>query len=54
MDEAVLGSRFKLAKNNYELSITKESDGLYLSFLIIEKKRKVNKKIFDQNNDNKK
>jgi hypothetical protein len=54
MDEGVLGNRFKLAKNNYELSITKESDGLYLSFLIIEKKRKINKKIFEQNNGNKK
>lgn len=48
MDESILGSRFKLARNNYEVDVVKESDGLYISYLIIEKKRRVNKKVFKQ------
>lgn len=48
VDESVLGSKFKLARNNYEIESNKESDGMVISFLIIEKKRKIIKKVFTQ------
>jgi hypothetical protein len=48
VDEGILGSKYKLARNNIEIDVTKESDGMSLSFLIIEKKRKVVKKVFTQ------
>jgi hypothetical protein len=46
MDEAVLGGRFRIARNNYDVEASKESDGMVISFLIIEKKRKIIKKTF--------
>ncbi len=46
MDEGILGSRYKLARNNYEVEATRESDGMIISFLIMEKRRKVIKKQF--------
>lgn len=54
MDEGVLGTKFKLARNNFEVDVTREADGMYLSYLIIEKKRKVNRKIFTQPDTNQK
>jgi hypothetical protein len=46
MDESVLGSKFKIARNNYEIEANKESDGMVISYLIIEKKRRIIKKTF--------
>jgi hypothetical protein len=47
-DETVLGDKFKLTKNNYRVHVTKEADGLVISYHIIEKTRKVNRKVFTQ------
>ncbi|TAE87744.1 MAG: hypothetical protein EAY81_03745 [Bacteroidetes bacterium] len=47
-DETVLGEKFKLTKNNYQINVTKEADGLVISYHIIEKTRKINKKVFTQ------
>lgn len=47
-DETVLGDKFKLTKNNYRIDVTKEADGLVISYHIIEKTRKVNRKVFTQ------
>lgn len=46
VDESILGSKFKLARNNYSIAVTKETDGLVISFLIVEKRRKVVRKVF--------
>jgi hypothetical protein len=48
VDENILGTKYRLARNNYEIDATKESDGMVISFLIIEKRRKVVKKVFAQ------
>jgi hypothetical protein len=48
MDEGVLGSRYKIARNNYEIDVNKDADGMVISYLIIEKKRKIVKKVFSQ------
>lgn len=48
LDESVLGTKYQLAKNNYEVELTKSSDGLVISFLIMEKRRKVVRKVFAQ------
>lgn len=47
-DETVLGEKFKLTRNNYEIKVTKEADGMVISYHIIEKTRKVNRKVFTQ------
>ncbi len=47
-DEGILGTQFKYARNNYEVEVGKETDGMVISFLIIEKRRKVVKKVFTQ------
>lgn len=46
MDETILSSKFKIARNNYEVEANKGSDGMVISFLIIEKKRVIIKKTF--------
>lgn len=51
VDESILGTRYRLARNNYEIEATKESDGMVISYLIIEKRRKVVKKVFTQPTD---
>lgn len=45
-DEQVLGDKFKLTRNNLKLDVTKDTDGLVVSFLVIEKTRKIIKKVF--------
>jgi len=46
MDESILGDKYKLAKNNYEIEVNRSVDGMFLSYLIIERKRKIVKKSF--------
>jgi hypothetical protein len=46
MDENILSDRFILTQNNIELDITGEAEGMYISFFIVEKKRKVVRKKF--------
>ncbi len=46
MDENILGDKYKLAKNNYEIEVNRSVDGMFLSYLIVERKRKIVKKSF--------
>lgn len=46
LDESILGDRFKLVENNIPITLTKDKEGLYSSFYIIEKRRKINIKTF--------
>jgi len=46
MDENILGEKYKVAKNNYEIEANRSVDGMFISYLIVEKKRKINKKSF--------
>ena len=48
MDEGVLGTKFKVARNNYEIEVSKEADGMVVSYLVIERKRKIVKKVFNK------
>ena len=47
MDEKVLGERFQLLQNNFELIIDDKFDNLFIPFYVIEKRRKVNVTKFD-------
>lgn len=47
-DEQVLGEKFMLTRNDYKVEVTKDTDGLVIQFQIIEKTRKVNRKVFGQ------
>ena len=46
MDEGVLGDRFRISRNNIPVLLRNNQDGVYVSFYIIEKRRKVNFKDF--------
>lgn len=46
MDETILGDVYKLSKNNIPLSLKSTQDGVYMSFYIVEKRRKVQFKTF--------
>lgn len=45
-DEQVLGDKFRLTRNNLNIDVTKDTDGLVVSFMVVEKTRRVNKKVF--------
>jgi len=49
MDEKVLGDRFQLLQNNFELNIDDKFDNLFVPFYVIEKRRKVKVIKFDSN-----
>lgn len=49
MDENILSDKFILTRNNIELDVTEDTEGLYVSFFIVEKKRKVVRKKFGDN-----
>ncbi len=46
MDESILGDTYKLSKNNIPLTLKSSQDGVYMSFYIVEKRRKVQFKTF--------
>tara|TARA_R110002050_G_scaffold204327_2_gene339705 strand:+ start:10589 stop:13609 length:3021 start_codon:yes stop_codon:yes gene_type:complete len=46
MDETILGETYKLSKNNIPLTLKTSQDGVYMSFYIVEKRRKVKFKSF--------
>ena len=46
MDETILGETYKLSKNNIPLTLKTSQDGVYMSFYIVEKRRKVKFKTF--------
>ena len=41
MDEGILDSNLRLSKNNIPVSLKESQDGIYISFYVIEKRRKV-------------
>ena len=41
MDEIILNDRFRVTRNNLPIKLRNEQDGVYVSFYIIEKRRKV-------------
>jgi hypothetical protein len=41
MDEAILGDRYTISRNNIPLTLTNKQDGVYISYYIIEKRKKV-------------
>ena len=41
MDEVILNDRFRVTRNNLPIKLRNDQDGVYLSFYIIEKRRKV-------------
>ena len=46
MDETILGDTYKLSRNNIPLSLKVSQDGVYMSFYIVEKRRKIKFKTF--------
>ncbi|MEQ6122874.1 hypothetical protein AAON49_01570 [Pseudotenacibaculum sp. MALMAid0570] len=41
MDEGILGDRFRITRNNLSVRLRNNQDGVYVSFYIVEKRRKV-------------
>jgi hypothetical protein len=41
MDETILGERYTITRNNIPMTLTNKQDGVYISFYIIEKRKKV-------------
>ena len=41
MDEGILNERFRVTSNNLPIKLRNKQDGVYVSFYIIEKRRKV-------------
>lgn len=46
MDENILGDRYTISRNNIPMTLTNKQDGVYISFYIIEKRKKVTIKEF--------
>jgi hypothetical protein len=53
MDEQILNERFRITRNNIPLTLKNSQDGVYVSFYIIEKRRKVIFKDFSKKKKNK-
>lgn len=49
LDESILGNRFQLMQNNFELDINEKFDNLFMPFYIVEKARKLKVIRFDSN-----
>ena len=41
MDEGIVGDRFRITRNNLSVQLKNSQDGVYVSFYIVEKRRKV-------------
>lgn len=52
MDEGILNDRFNVTRNNLPIRLRNNQDGVYVSFYIVEKRRKVNFKDFTKKNNN--
>jgi len=50
MDEKVLGSTYRLARNNIPVTLQNKQEGMYVSFYVIERRRKVIIKDFNKKN----
>lgn len=46
IDEKILGSKYRLVKNNIQVFLNEEVDGVFITFMIVERKRKVTRKVF--------
>jgi len=51
LDENILNGRYYLVQNNYKVDLTGQVDNLFITFHILEKKRKVKIKRFDDNGE---
>lgn len=51
MDEKVLGDRFTILQNNIELELDQKTESIFLTFYIVEKRRKITVKKFNGNGD---
>lgn len=51
MDERVLGDRFSLLQNNIELELDQRTESIFLTFYIVEKRRKITIKKFNGNGE---
>lgn len=51
MDEGILDERFTLLQNDIELNLDRTTDKLFITFYIVEKRRKINKKRFGANGE---
>lgn len=51
MDEKVLGDRFTLLQNNIELELDQKTESIFLTFYIVEKRRKITVKKFNGNGE---
>ncbi|MCF8367932.1 MAG: hypothetical protein K9G76_02730 [Bacteroidales bacterium] len=52
LDETVLNGRYYIVKNNYVLDLSKDVENMYITFHIIEKKRKIRIKSFNGSTGN--
>ncbi len=52
MDEKVLGTTYKLARNNIPVTLQNNQEGMYVSFYVVERRRKVIIKNFSKKKDN--
>ena len=52
MDEGILGDRFRVTRNNLNVRLRNNQDGAYVSFYIVEKRRKVIFKDFTKKKQN--
>ncbi len=52
MDEGILGERFRVTRNNLNVRLRNNQDGAYVSFYIVEKRRKVIFKDFTKKKQN--
>jgi hypothetical protein len=41
MDEGILGAKYKLTRNNIPITLKSSQDGVYVSFYIVENRKKV-------------
>jgi hypothetical protein len=49
LDETILNGRYFILKNNYKVDLKGEVDNMFITFHILEKKRKVRVKKFNGN-----
>ncbi|MCX7955245.1 MAG: hypothetical protein N3A01_08685 [Bacteroidales bacterium] len=47
LDESIIGKRFQIVKNNYEIDVKEGFENTYITFFIVEKPRKIKVKKFD-------
>ncbi|MBL4657098.1 MAG: hypothetical protein JKX73_03800 [Flavobacteriales bacterium] len=51
VDDRILGTNFRILQNDIEIELDQMSDGMFISFYIVERRRKVNIKKFNGNGD---